>query len=197
MDDLSTKLLTQSILEQIPSLQGQALDFLEGYCRQGRVRSFLEIGTGNGKTSLALAKAFPELQVTTIEKDEKTARLARENIEQSGLKERVHLIVADAMDVEFEKESFDLIFLDGPKGQYIRHFLHFAPALKEQGVIISDNLNFHGLVDHPERTKNRHTKGLLRHIREYRKFLQENTQFSTEFLEIGDGLALSKRRPTC
>lgn len=197
MDDLSSSLLTQSILKQIPSLQGEALDFLQAYCQKEKVGFFLEIGTGNAKTSLALAALFPTMQIVTIEKDEKTAALARANIEQSGYAERIHLIQADAMEVEFDPESFDLIFLDGPKGQYIKHFRHFEPALKEKGAFISDNLNFHGLVDHPERTRNRHTKGLLKHIREYRTFLKNHPDFDSEFLEIGDGLAITKRRTTC
>jgi predicted O-methyltransferase YrrM len=55
-------------------------------------------------------------------------------------------------------------------------------------------MDFHGLVEHPERTHNRHTKGLIRRLKAYRSFLQEHPDFETRIVEIGDGIAISRRR---
>lgn len=66
--------------------------------------------------------------------------------------------------------------------------------LNEGGLIVSDNMFFHGLVEHPERTNNRHTKGLIKRVQRYRDFLDQHPDYETTILEVGDGLALTRRK---
>jgi predicted O-methyltransferase YrrM len=73
-------------------------------------------------------------------------------------------------------------------------FLSYAPFLSENGIIISDNMFFHGLVEHPERTNNRNTKALVRKIAAYQQFLKEQEDYETEFLSVGDGIALTRKK---
>ena len=90
---------------------------------------------------------------------------------------------------------FDLIFIDAAKSQYRRFFERYSPLLSENGIIVTDNMKFHGMVDHPEMTENRHTRGLIRRLREYRRFLEGLEDWTTEFLDDkGDGIAVSRRK---
>lgn len=83
-----------------------------------------------------------------------------------------------------------------PKASTDAFLRNTVPLLSENGLIITDNMFFHGLVEHPERTHNRHTKGLIRRLRAYWEFLETNEEFETTILNIGDGLALTRRK-TC
>ena len=89
---------------------------------------------------------------------------------------------------------FDCIFIDAAKAQYTRFFTKYAPLLAKNGIIISDNMEFHGLVEHPELTHNRNTKALVRKIARYREFLQALVDYQTDFYSIGDGVAVTRKR---
>ena len=93
----------------------------------------------------------------------------RKNIQDLGLENQITLIEGDALEVEVEG-VYDCIFIDAAKAQYTRFFNKFSPLLAQDGIILTDNMNFHGLVEHPERTNNRNTKSLVRKIRAYMIF---------------------------
>ena len=144
--------------------------------------------------SLATAVYMAEqgLNVTTIERDPDMIRQARRNIAESG--QSVRLVEADAREADIQG-TFDLIFIDAAKSQYRRFFERYAPLLSEHGIIVTDNMKFHGMVDHPERTQTRHTRGLIRRLREYRQYLESLEDWETEFLDDrGDGIAVSRRK---
>ena len=189
------ELTRYGIVNLVPILQADSMTYMENLFKTLKPKRILEIGTAIGRTSIDAALTLPQSQVVTIEKDPEMARLARVNIEKAGVADRVMLIEGDALDVEVPEEEYDLIFIDAAKGQYQRFFEKYSPLLSLNGVIVSDNMNFHGLVDHPERTHNRHTKGLIKRILRYREFLDQNEEFETTILEIGDGLAISRRKP--
>ena len=73
------------------------------------------------------------------------------------------------------------------------NILNFLKNLKDNGVIISDNLNFHGLVHEDEKKLSRNVRGLVRKLNNYVEFLRNNKEFKTEFYDIGDGISISKR----
>ena len=85
-----------------------------------------------------------------------------------------------------------MIFIDAAKSQYIKFFEHFKTNLKKDGTIISDNLDFHGLVNGDYDSYSRNVKGIVRKLRNYIDFLKNNEEFKTEFVKIGDGLAITK-----
>jgi predicted O-methyltransferase YrrM len=87
-----------------------------------------------------------------------------------------------------------MIFIDGPKAQYINFFEKFKNNLSPNGVFISDNLSFHGMVEDLSLTHNYSTIKLVKKIRKYIEFLKQNTEFETTFYSIGDGVSVSKKR---
>ena len=109
------------------------------------------------------------------------------------LEDRITLIFKDALDVKLE-DKFDLIFIDAAKSQSIHFFEQFERNLNDRGYIVTDNLNFHGYVfKKEEEIKSKNLRALVRKIKDYHKYLEENTKFKTEFYDIGDGISVSYR----
>jgi predicted O-methyltransferase YrrM len=86
-----------------------------------------------------------------------------------------------------------MIFIDDANGKYINFFEKYKKNLAPQGVFISDNLSFHGMVDDLTLTHNYSTIKLVKKIRKYIDFLRNNNEFSTTFFDFGDGISVSKR----
>ena len=118
---------------------------------------------------------------------------AVKNVGEKGLNDRITLIHGDVLTAEIEG-LFDLIFIDAAKAQYTKFFEKYKANLSEGGVIISDNLSFHGMVEDLSLTHNYSTKKLVKKIRKYIDFLKANKEFETEFFKKCDGISVSKRR---
>ena len=154
----------------------------------------MEIGTAIGYSAIKFALVCGDVRVTTIEIDIDRYITAQENIKNAGLEERVTAIHADALLHDFGEEKFDLIFIDAAKAQYIKFFEKYKKNLSPKGVIISDNLSFHGMVEDLSLTHNYSTKKLVKKIRKYVEFLKLNEEFETQFFDCGDGISVSKKR---
>ncbi len=178
---------------EVPIMQDEGSDFICDYIKSNGVKSVLEIGTAIGYSSVRFAKLSPDIRVTTIEIDQERYNAAVKNVEQNGLSQRVTLILGDALSEEIIGE-FDLIFIDAAKAQYQKFFEKYKHNLSASGVIITDNLSFHGMVEDLSLTNNYSTKKLVKKIRKYIDFLKSNEEFETEFLKKGDGISISKRR---
>lgn len=177
----------------VPIMMEDGLSFLIETVKNEEVATFLEIGTAIGKTAILVASLSPTIQVVTIERDPIMLEQAKKNIKDSGYEDQITLIEGDANTIELIDKNFDCIFIDAAKAQYQRFFAKYSPLLNPNGIIISDNMNFHGLVAHPENTHNRNTKALVRKIAAYRRFLENLDDFTTQFYDIGDGVALTRR----
>lgn len=176
----------------IPIMESDGIDFLVNYIKEHQIKKILEIGSAIGYSAIKMALVSSEVQITTIERDTERYNEAIKNIRKCNLDSQINIIHDDAFNVELE-EKFDLIFIDAAKSQYIKFFEKFKNNLNKEGVIISDNIKFHGLVDGDVTNLSRNVKGIVRKIRNYITFLKDNTEFETEFLNIGDGIAVSKR----
>ena len=165
---------------------------LINYIKENNVKTILEIGSAIGYSAIKFANIDNDITVTTIERDDERYNLAVENINNSNLSNRIKIIHSDAFLVELE-DKFDMIFIDAAKSQYIKFFEKFKKNLNDKGVIISDNLSFHGFVEHPELTNNRNTRQLVGKIRKYINFLKENNEFETVFYDLGDGVSVSTK----
>ncbi len=177
----------------IPIMRDGGVDFICNYIKEHHIKNILEIGTAIGYSSIEFAKVSDDIKVITIEIDIDRVITAKQNISDLALDQRITVINANALQVEIEG-LYDLIFIDGPKAQYIKFFEKFSKNLAEDGVIISDNLSFHGMVEDLSLTHNYSTIKLVKKIRKYIDFLKNNPDFQTEFFECGDGISVSKRK---
>ncbi|MBQ1972702.1 MAG: O-methyltransferase [Treponema sp.] len=177
----------------IPIMMDEGMSFILDFIKKNDVEFILEIGTAVGYSAINFAKIRPDIRVFTIEYDIERYHEAVKNVVNCGLSHQITVFLGDALKFDFT-EQFDLIFIDGAKSQYINFFEKYKNNLSEKGAFISDNLFFHGMVEDISKTKNYSTIKLIRKIRRYIDFLKANQEFETTFLEIGDGVAVSKRK---
>ena len=181
-----------AVQNKVPILKDESLMFILDYIVHNEVRSILEIGTAIGYSSINMALLNKDIKITTIERDPKMYEEAIKNIKDNSLDNQIEVILADALTVDLNKK-YDLIFIDAAKAQYIKFFEKFKYNLNEKGVIITDNLLFHGLVAKKDTIESKNLRSLVTKIDNYVKFLKDNQEFSTIFYEIGDGLSVTRR----
>lgn len=177
---------------KVPIMKDEGIKFLISFIKENKIKDILEIGTAVGYSAIRMASVSKDIKVTSIERDQERYLEAVKNIKQAKLEDRVDLIFNDALNVKLNSK-FDLIFIDAAKGKNIEFFENFEKNLKSGGYIITDNLKFHGYVDmNLEDIESRNIRGLVKKIRKYVEFLKENKKYQTEFLELGDGISVSK-----
>ena len=178
----------------VPIIELDSIKFIMKYIKMNNVKSVLEIGTAIGYSAILMANATSEVEITTIERDEKRYREAVKNVNACGLDKRIDIVYNDALEVNLAGHSYDLIFIDAAKGGYIKYFERFCNHLNPGGVIITDNLKFHGLVKDKASIKSKNVRGIVNKIEKYIEFLNNNNDYITKFYDIGDGLSVSFKR---
>ena len=107
-------------------------------------------------------------------------------IKMATCKDKIHVTT-----IERDEQRY----LEATKSQNIKFFEKFSRNLEEDGTIITDNMSFHGLVEKDEsEIKSRNLRGLIRKVKDYKEFLETNKTYTTEFIDVGDGLAVSKKK---
>lgn len=184
----------EALEDNIPIMQDDTIDFITDYIADKRIKKILEIGTAVGYSAIMMALSSPLVTVVTIEKDKDRYIKALKNVKKMGLEDRIILIYNDALEVKL-KEKFDLIIIDAAKSKNKEFFSHFESNLDTNGSIITDNLSFHGFVkkDLKEITS-KNVRGLVKKIRAYIEFLNDNIKYKTKFYELGDGISVTERR---
>ena len=182
-----------AMINKIPIIQKEGLEFITSYIKNNHIKTILEIGSAIGYSAIKFAMISDDIKVTTIERDKDRYNMALLNIKKIGLIDRIKIYNIDAFDY-VDNNKYDMIFIDAAKAQYIKFFEKFKDNLADDGVIISDNLKFHGLVEHPENTNNKNTKQLVKKIKNYIDFLKNNEEFETTFYDFGDGIGLSVKK---
>ena len=190
MDEFLKELEVYAEEKNIPIMQKKGIDFLCKIIAKSDVKNILEIGTAIGYSAIKMALVNNDITVTSIERDQDRYIEALKNIKKAKLDKRIDVIYKDALDVNL-KDKYDLIFIDAAKGQYIKFFEKFKENLNPGGIIISDNLSFHGLVEQKERIESRNLRQLVGKIKKYIEFLENNKEFKTKFYKVGDGIAVS------
>lgn len=177
----------------IPIMQKDGIEYLCNYIKEKNIKKILEIGSAIGYSSIMMAKVNDNIKVTTIERDLDRYKEAVSNINKYNLEDRINIIYGDACDIEVDGK-YDLIFIDAAKGKNTFFFEKFKNNLNKDGVIITDNLSFHGLVENEDLVKTKNQKGIVNKIKSYIDFLDNNKEFNTAYVEVGDKISISKRR---
>lgn len=177
----------------IPIMQKDGILYLINYIKDNNIKTILEIGSAIGYSAIMMASIDKNIHVTTIEKDEKRYNLAKNNIKKYKKENQINLIYGDATTEEIEG-LYDLIFIDAAKSKNIFFFEKYKNNLKEDGTIITDNLSFHGLVEDNTKVITKNQKGIVTKIKHFIEFLDNNKEFTTTYIKVGDKIAISKRR---
>ena len=180
--------------KSVPIIEKDAIAYIMKYIKNNNVKNILEIGSAIGYSAILMASSSKEVKVTTIERDEVRYMECLNNIKKCGFDKEVSVFFQDALDVNLPNTTYDLIFIDAAKGQYKKFFEKFQYFLAPNGVIITDNLKFHGYVGKKETIDNKNLRGIVDKIESYIEFLKNNEDFTTEFIDVGDGISISKRK---
>lgn len=179
----------------VPIVQKETGRFLEFMVNMKKPLKILELGTAIGYSSILMyeaSKTNPD--IITIERDEEMIKLAKINFEKFNLQDKIKIKEGDCLEIlEDLNEEFDLIFMDAGKGHY-NHFLpHCLRLLKEDGIIIADNVLFRGMVPSQELVKRRKIT-IVKRMRTYLDMVSNDENLITSVIPMGDGIAITKRR---
>ena len=178
----------------VPIIEKESIAFIIKFIKANNIKDILEIGSAIGYSAILMASVNDDIKLTTIERDETRYMECLKNVKKCNMQDRINVVYQDALEVNLSGVAYDLIFIDAAKGQYTKFFEKYKYFLKPGGVIISDNLKFHGHVGNRENIANRNLKQLVGKIENYIDFLKENEEFETKFYDVGDGLSVSIRR---
>ena len=180
----------------VPIIRKEMQTFLRFLLKFAKPKNILEVGTAIGFSALLMSEYAPkECKITTIEKYEKRIPIARENFKKAGKEEQITLYEGDAADVLKELQgSYDLIFMDAAKGQYIHFMPDILRLLAPGGLLISDNVLQDGDVIESRFAVTRRNRTIHSRMREYLFELTHHPLLETCILPVGDGITLSVKK---
>ncbi len=177
----------------VPIIRETERDLFCRLIQEAGAKRILEIGTAIGYSTLLLAEHSPEdSQIWSIEIDKDRHDKAREYIERSAYSQKICLKLGDAKEwIEKLDGPFDLIFMDGPKGQYSRYLKQLLPKLAGEAVIMADNVLFRGMVEGNGEISHRY-RTIVYRLREYIEMITTDSRMKTHLYRDGDGLAWTR-----
>ena len=198
--DVMKTIHDNSIEVGVPIIKDEGLDLLLAIINLKKPLTILEVGTAVGFSAIMMA-LNSNACIDTIERNKIMYQKALENVNLLNLNERITVYYGDAVTLELNnlKKEYDLIFIDAAKAQNQVFFEKYSPLLKDDGVIITDNILFHGYV---ERYYNKDLmedvskdlRALARKIDRFNQWLKNNKEYESHFLDIGDGMAISTKK---
>ncbi|MER5502333.1 MULTISPECIES: class I SAM-dependent methyltransferase [unclassified Streptomyces] len=169
--------------------QGPLLAFL---VRLTGARHIVEVGTFTGFSALSMAQALPaDGRLIACDISEEWTAYGREAWEKAGVADRIELRIAPALDTLRAMPAephIDLAYLDADKGNYIPYWEELVPRMRQGGLLVTDNVLFHGGVTDPRAT------GAAAAIKEFNEHVAADPRMDSVMLTVSDGLTLSRRK---
>lgn len=181
--------------ERVPIIRREMQSFLKTLLAMKRPMRILEVGTAVGFSALLFCEYGPQgCRVTTIEKYEKRIPQARENFRLAGREEQITFLTGDAQELlPALKETYDFIFMDAAKGQYIHFLPDIFRLLEMGGVLVSDNVLQDGDLIESHYAVERRNRTIYKRMREYLWELKHDKRLETSVIPLGDGVTVSVR----
>lgn len=179
----------------VPIIRKEMQSFLKVLLTIHKPMRILEVGTAVGFSALVMSENAPEgCKITTIEKWEKRIPIARENFRRAGKEMQITLLEGDALEVlKSLNETYDFIFMDAAKAQYINYLPEILRLLEIGGVLVSDNVLQDGDILESRFAVERRNRTIHSRMREYLYELKHEKQLVTSIIPLGDGVALSTK----
>ncbi len=180
----------------VPIIRTEMQSFLKLLLAIKRPMKILEVGTAIGFSTLLMSEYAPEgCKITTIENYPKRIPIARENFKNANKEEVITLIEGDATEVLKTLEgTFDFIFMDAAKGQYIHFLPDVMRLLAPEGMLVSDNVLQDGDIIESRYAIARRNRTIHSRMREYLYELKHHAELETAILPVGDGVTVSVRK---
>ncbi|TDM04415.1 O-methyltransferase [Macrococcus carouselicus] len=182
-----------AVEHQVPIMDKVALELVKQLIRIHRAESILEIGTAIAYSGMHFASISDSMHVTTIERSPEMYEQAVQNIEAFGYDKQLRLIFEDAAEAfaQVNDREYDILFIDAAKAQSKKFFELYSPLVRKGGLIITDNILYHDFVGNIEIVRNRNVKQMVRKIEKYNDWLKEQPGYTTNFIDLGDGMSIS------
>ena len=193
-DSGNTPFLEQvSLKDGVPIIRSDTQNLLRFLLAVKKPERILEVGCATGFSALLMSEYAPKgCKITTIEKYEKRIPIAKENFRRAGKEDRITLMCGDAAELLKELNgSYDFIFMDAAKGQYIHFFPEVYRLLEKDGLLISDNVLQDGEVLESRFAVTRRNRTIHSRMREYLYELKHHEGLVTSILPVGDGVTVS------
>jgi predicted O-methyltransferase YrrM len=195
-NSLLTEMESFAVEHNVPIMELAGIEAMLQLLRIQGSKKILEVGTAIGYSALRMAYTLSDAKIVTIERDEERYQLAEKFIKRSECYDRITLIKGDALEVENQVSGhapFDTVFIDAAKGQYKKFFEIYSTYLDDNGIIITDNVLFKGLVSETE-IESKRIRNLVKKIDDFNHWIMNHPDYFTVILPVGDGVAISKRR---
>ena len=189
----------ENIKNNIPIIRKGSQRLIRFMLELKKPLNILEVGTATGFSSIFMLEFLnKKAKITTIEKMEERAAKAEENFKKFDKNGQINLIKGDAIDILSElvskEKTYDFIFMDAAKGQYINFFEDIKKLLVSRGILITDNMLQEGRLLDSRYTVVRRDRTIHTRMREYVNALLTDKDFETMLLESGDGMAVSIKK---
>lgn len=180
----------------VPIIRTQMQSLLKFLLVMKEPKEILEVGTAIGFSALLMSEYAPkDCHITTIEKYEKRIPIAKDNFKKAGKENAITLLEGDATEILQSLEgTYDFIFMDAAKGQYIHFLPNILRLLKEGGLLISDNVLQDGDILESRFAVTRRNRTIHARMREYLYELKHHNDLETVILPVGDGVTISVKR---
>lgn len=180
----------------VPIIRTQMQSLMKFLLAMHKPESILEVGCAIGFSALLMSEYAPAgCRITTIEKYEKRIPIARENFKRAGREDSITLLEGDAADILKELTgTYDLIFMDAAKGQYIHFLPDILRLMPEGGLLVSDNVLQDGDIIESRFAVTRRNRTIHSRMRDYLYELKHHPQLETVILPVGDGVTLSVKQ---
>lgn len=194
--EIIEKIEQEALNSFVPVIRKETQSFLKALLLIKKPLRILEIGTAVGFSAILMSEYMPkDAHITTVENYEKRIPIARENFKRAGKEALITLLEGDAMEVmKTLTDSYDLIFMDAAKGQYIHYLPEVMRLLAKEGVLVTDNVLQDGDVIESRFAVERRNRTIHSRMREYLYELKHMDELLTSIIPLGDGVALSVRR---
>ena len=200
LDMGNTELLNQiekeALETYVPIIRRETQSFLKTLLAAKRPERILEVGTAVGFSALLMAEYSPaDTRITTIEKYEKRIPIAKENFRKAGRQDQITLLEGDAADIlKGLTGTYDFIFMDAAKGQYIHFLPDILRLLEPGGLLVSDNILQDGDIVESKYAVTRRNRTIHNRMREYLYELTHHEELETVILPVADGVTLSTKK---
>ena len=183
----------EALADGVPIIRKEMGNLLKVLLLLKQPQKILEVGTAVGYSSILMSENIPQnCRITTIENYEKRIPVAKNNFKRAGKEEVITLLEGDAMDILKELDgTYDFIFMDAAKGQYINFLPELLRLMPAGGLLISDNVLQEGDIVESRYGVTRRNRTIHTRMREYIYTLTHAEQLETSIVPIGDGITLS------
>lgn len=188
----------EALADEVPIIKKSTQGLLRFLVNSKRPKRILEVGCAVGFSAILMSEYMPEgCTITTIEKVPQRINKALENFKYAEKEDKIQLIAGDATDIlknlVKENQTYDMIFMDAAKGQYLNFFQDIIQLLECDGLLISDNVLQDGDIIQSRYAIKKRNRTIHGRMRDYLYLLTHHEELDTVVLPVGDGITLSTK----